>query len=141
MFSRTVIAAFVVIALGVAALGEQSISEDIPEPASFRSFLIHDLTKYFAPQYGADITVDYQLLRDGPTITGISYPKYYLWLTVSQSGKTRVEGAARVAAIEKHFEVTNFVFRKIIKKRPDLLETTFPKAIVPAIRAKAASSL
>ena len=99
MFSRTVIAAFVVIALGVAALGEQSISEDIPEPASFRSFLIHDLTKYFAPQYGADITVDYQLLRDGPTITGISI-RDNLWFTVSQSGKTRVEFSRR--GIETH---------------------------------------
>ena len=137
MFSRVLIA-FVILSVAAVGFGEQS--EDTPEPASFRSVLIRDLTKYFAPQYGEDIGVDYQLFRDGPTITGVSYPKYYLWLTVSESGKIRVEGAARVAAIQKHFEVTDFIFREVINNRPELLERAFPKALISAIRAKAASS-
>jgi hypothetical protein len=76
MFSRVLIA-FVIVSVAAVGFGEES--EDIPEPASFRSILIRDLTKYFAPQYGDDIAVDYQLFRDGPTITGVAYPKYYLW--------------------------------------------------------------
>src|ERR1043166_5303751 len=133
MLSRLLIA-FVIVSVAAVGFGEQS--EDIPDPASFRPILIRDLTKYFVSQYGKDSAVDYQLFRDGPTVTGIAYSKYYLWATVSEADKTRVEGAARVAAIQKHFEVTDFIFREVINNRPELLERAFPKALISAIRAK-----
>jgi hypothetical protein len=135
MFSRTLIVISLLVAAVAAGFGEES--EDIPDAASFRPFLIRDLTKYFAQQYGDGIGVDYQLFRDGPTITGVAYPKYYMWVTVSDAGKTRVEGAARVAAIQKHFEVTDFIFREVIQKRPELLERAFPKGLISTIRDKA----
>ena len=137
MLARTLIVTFLVGAAVGLGFGEEP--EDIPDARSFRSFLIRDLTKYFAPQYGDGITLEYQLFRDGPTITGVAYPKYYLWVTVMEAGKTRVEGAARVAAIQKHFEVTDFIFREVIQKQPELLDRAFPKALISTIRDKAST--
>ena len=65
---------------------------DIPPAGVFDSVLKHDLTAYFALRDSGPISVSYQLLRDGPTITGIAYPKYYVWVVV-RSGK-RLDGNA-----------------------------------------------
>ncbi len=110
---------------------------DIPPAAVFDSVLKHDLTAYFALRDSGPISVSYQLLRDGPTITGIAYPKYYVWVVV-RSGKRLVRvGAARVAAINRSFEVTNFVEAQGIVRDPASVRSVFPAPLLEEIGRRA----
>jgi hypothetical protein len=76
----------------------------------FNEYLKRDLKGYFCAESKV-CEVEYELLRDGPTQTGISYPKYYVWVRCFRKNTLR-EGAARVAAVEQtRFDVTNFLSR------------------------------
>ena len=82
--------------------------------------------------------MDYELLRDGPTQSGVAYPKFYLWLRATNAEKTVIEGAVRVAAVDKkRFDVTDFVPRADIVSRPDALDRIFPQAVIEKILTKA----
>jgi hypothetical protein len=95
----------------------------------FDSVLANDLQAYFAAGDPAPVTVRYQLLRNGPTITGIAYPKYYVWVEVRSGQQLVREGAARVAAIQKSFQVTTFWPAQYISAHPDSVGTVFPAAL------------
>ena len=122
----------------VAGVAESHIAANVPEPKDFRSFLVRDLTAHLKPKLGEGITVDYELLRDGPTQTGIAYPKFYLWVTAIKPDKTVVDGAARVAAIDKkEFQVTILIPRADIVAHPESLDSVFPQLLLDKIRTKA----
>ncbi len=100
----------------------------------FHLILRRDLAKYFSADYpGAEI--EYTMLRDAPTQSGVSFPKYYVWVKAGSGGATQAEGAVRLAAIDNdRFEVTDFVPRKRIIENPQILEQIFPPALVPKIK-------
>lgn len=118
-------------------IASSHIEANVPTSGQFSSLLVRDLQSYFqAPR------VDYELLRQGPTQTGISYPKYYIWVKVRNSfGGLVSEGAVRVAAIDQvRFEVTNFLAAQEIRADPTTVQQVFPRPLVESIlsRAKAA---
>lgn len=121
--------------LGVA---ESHIAANVPSTNDFRPFLIRDLATYLKPTHGDKLTVDYELLRDGPTQSGVAYPKFYVWLRATNAEQTVIEGAVRVAAIEKkRFEISDFVPRAEIVSRPDSVTRIFPAALIEKIHTKA----
>ena len=108
----------------MAAIAESHIKGNVPPQSRFDRYLRRDLTAYFTRSTGKKVTVQYEFLREGPTQTGIAYPKYYLWVTVHTGTKLVDEGAARAAAIDRRrFEVTHYLpedaerFRKIAAGR------------------------
>jgi hypothetical protein len=106
------------------------IAANVPVGADFEAFLVRDLTAYFVGQGLPAPTVTYELLRDGPTQSGVAYPKYYVWAKAVGSDGTVVEGAARTAAIERtRFEITDFVTRQAIMANPDSLAMAVPAAL------------
>lgn len=120
------------------SIAESHIEANTPEADNFRPFLIRDLTAYLEPLYGNQLTVDYELLRDIPTQSGVAYPKFYLWLKVTDADQKVIEGAARVAAVDKRrFDVTDFVPRSDIVSQPDILRYIFPQALIMKIQKKA----
>jgi hypothetical protein len=122
----------------VPGVAEPHIAANVPDTSDFRSFLVRDLTVHLKRTLGEGISVDYELLRDGPTQTGIAYPKFYLWVTATKPDKTVVDGAARVAAIDKkRFEVTDFLTRSEIAAKPDSIARVFPQLLLDKIRNKA----
>lgn len=108
------------------------IAAHVPDPDDFDTFLQRDLRAFLGDRAGERL--DFDLLRDRPTQSGLSYPKFYLWV---RTGST--SGAMRAAAIDRHhFEVTDFVDRNaILNGEPDLA-AIFPAALVGPIRARAA---
>jgi len=113
------------------------IEANIPSDESFNSILNRDLLKYFQSSLKSEkLNVSYQLLRTAPTQSGVSYPKYYAWVTVkSETGVILEQGAVRLAAIEKvRFEVTNFISSKEIQVAPDKLGPVFPSLLIPNIK-------
>jgi hypothetical protein len=100
---------------------QSHIDENVPAPPDFDKFLRRDLAAYFAQERKRkDLPLELELLRDGPTQSGVAYPKFYVWVRIA-GGKTPADrGAVRVAAIEKkRFEVTDFLSEQNIGTEPD----------------------
>lgn len=82
--------------------------------------------------------MEYQLLRNSPTQSGIAYPKFYAWVKVFSGSELLQEGAVHLAAIEKiRFEVTRFVSKEDITHDPQPLAHIFPAPLIPLILEKA----
>ena len=128
---------------GQEALGDvqrSHIEANTPSPAAFSKLLDRDLLAYSRSEISKSITsVESSLLRDGPTQSGVSYPKFYVWARfISKKGKL-IEGAVRVEAINRErFEVTDFVSAKDIRRIPDESLSMFPVALRKTIIGMAA---
>ena len=84
------------------------------------------------------IRVRYSLLRNEPTVTGIAYPKYYLWACVFSGDSLERAGAIRVAAIHGAFELTHFIPHESIRADSAEVGSVFPRPLVAAILERAA---
>ena len=114
-------------------LQQSHVQANSPEPAQFHALLKRDLNSYFAAKYKQKFTLQYEMLRHGPTQCGAAYPKYYVWITL-RFAQSSIGGAVRVAAIDKvKFQITDFVSADQIRKRPTDIETVFPALLCPAI--------
>ena len=121
---------------------QSHIDAHVPEDKDFRAFLKRDVLSYLrARQPGVDDDVQIELLRDGPTQSGVSYPKYYAWARFKAGAMKQQQGAVRLVAIDKlRFEVTDFLPAAAIKADSQAVERVFPRALVPMILARAAQS-
>lgn len=103
-------------------------------PSKFDKVLKRDLTAYFQKSKGKGLTVNYKYLREGATQSGVSYPKYYLWVSVYRHKRLIDAGAVRVAAIDQsYFEVTNYLSKAQIRKNPKQIELVFPQPVCAKI--------
>ncbi len=112
-------------------LQSSHIAAHVPAGGDFDALLIRDLAAYFVRQGISAPVVTYEMLRDGPTQSGVSFPKYYVWAKATASDGSVVDGVARAAAIDRtHFEITDFVSREQIVTQPDSLDLVIPAALV-----------
>ena len=110
------------------------IEANVPAAKDFDTFLKRDLETSFRESNAEPVRVAYQFLRDGPTQSGVAYPKFYAWVRIVAGDRPSREGAVRVAAIDKvRFEVTDFVSKADIARDPDALPRIFPAALIPTI--------
>ena len=117
-------------------ISRSHIDANVPAAGDFDRFMLRDLAGYFAATF-KDQPVHYELLRDGPTQSGVSYPKFYLWVTVGNGKSPQQRGAVRVAAIEKkRFEVSDFISEDAVKKDPSGIYRVFPASVCEKINAK-----
>jgi hypothetical protein len=118
------------------------IHANVPASTNFSSFLKRDLLSYFHNQgLVAATSVSFTLLRDGPTQSGVAYPKFYVWVLVLNGKKVLTQGAARVAAIEQsHFEVTDFLSSSKVRALPEEVSSVFPAPLVSSIVSRAESA-
>lgn len=76
-----------------AELPRTHVDTNVPETEEFDRILGRDLDSYFRSRTGeSSLSIDYELLRLGPTQSGTAYPKFYAWVQVSskaQSARTR----------------------------------------------------
>lgn len=118
---------------------ESPIQGNVPETSSFDLFLKRDLTSFFQAKFQKSMEISYELLRQGPTQSGVALPKFYLWVRVGDKGTIIEEGALRVAAIEKtSFEVLQFISKAEIQTNSTCIDAVFPKALEEEIRRRAA---
>jgi hypothetical protein len=121
------------------SIQQSHIEGNVPPAESFDAFLKRDLLAYLRANGYANATeVEYELLRNQPTQSGLSFPKYYAWISVHSGGKVLVEGAVRLAAADRtKFDVTNFQNSDEIKRNPGRVAEVFPSPLVSAILQKA----
>ena len=105
--------------------------------AQLDSTLQRDLTLYFTREFGTPATVGYEYLRTGPTVTGIAWPKFYVWVRAeATTGRPRAEGPARVALIDSTAEITHFFPHVPGSAVPATLDSVFPAPVLATIRAR-----
>lgn len=123
---------------GQSSVAESHIQANVTPQSSFDSILKRDLLSYFIAKGVSAPKVEYVLLRDGPTQTGIAFPKFYAWVRISSGNKLVDEGAARLSAMNRtQFEVTHFLPRNQIVAAPTDAGKIFPAPLVAAIVQKA----
>jgi len=114
------------------------IRANVPPDSSFMTLLERDVRAYLVAQRLPSKSVEIELLRKGPTQSGVSYPKYYLWIRAAEESGPYVEGAMRVAAIERvRFDITDFTSAASIRSDPASLASIYPALLAPAIRRHA----
>ena len=120
-----------------AIIGSRS-DADVPEAKDFDRILTHDLTEYMTDKSDKDVKVTYEMLRDGPTQSGVALPKFYIWIEKRTADGTLIQdAAARIAAVQKtHFDVVQYYDRERIKKEPDLIKQVFPAEVSEKIFKK-----
>ncbi len=106
------------------------IEANVPAKADFDRFMKRDLTVYFSGELRKPVTVAWELIREAPTQTGVGDPKFYAWVRVFSRGKPVLEGAVRLAAIDrKQFEVLRFMSLSKIREDPDKVLKVFPRPV------------
>ncbi len=121
----------------IAQIAESHIEGNVPNSEDFDSYMKRDLDAYFQSVTGKAVEIKFELLREGPTQTGIAYPKFYLWVKLFEKDALINEGAVRVAAIEKKgFDVTNLLGRKEIEQNPEAIYSVFPRQVGDRIKNK-----
>jgi hypothetical protein len=113
------------------------IAAHVPANEDFGAFMVRDLRVFLRVRAEEEVT--FELLREGPTQSGVSYPKFYLWVRVLLAdGNEQVSGAVRVAAIDRlGFEVTDFIRREDILNGTADPASVFPAALVDRVREHA----
>lgn len=126
----------------LAGVQQSHIDANVPTAANFQIFVNRDLLSYFQAHGFAQATsVSFSLLRDGPTQSGVSYPKFYLWAEVFHGKHLLTGGAARVVAIaQSRFEVTDFLTSAVVRASPDQVSSVFPAPLLDAIVTRAMTS-
>lgn len=119
-------------------LQSSHIEANVPAPSDFNRVLLRDLGDYFArARKQKAVPIDFELLRDGPTQSGVSYPKFYVWVRLDGGKSPDDRGAVRVAAIERNrFEVTDFVSERAIRNDKAGIYAIFPGPVCEKIEAK-----
>ena len=120
----------------MSAIRESHIAGNMPSPEEFDGVLRRHLVRYFWAWPNEGKTLEYVLLRDGPTQSGIGYPKFYVWVRVRSQGAIEQEGAARLAAESGGFSVTHFVPRNAIVADPQGIYQLFPEPVCDRIFAE-----
>jgi hypothetical protein len=122
---------------GFAEVRESHVVRNVPAPEDFDSFLTRDLDSYFAERTGKTVAVTYELLRDGPSQSGVAYPKYYAWVSVHADGGVLEEGVVRVAAIDQaYFEVTHYFSAGQMRQDPSCFYAVFADDVRQKIETK-----
>jgi hypothetical protein len=119
------------------SLADSHIEGNVPASQNFDTYMKRDLASFLC-EGAQNCRVEYGLLREGPTQTGIAYPKFYVWVVRFQQDKVLTQGAARVAAIDKQpFHVTDFLSREQILESPQQVGSIFPAPLVSKILQRA----
>ena len=140
---RSLIGAVVLVAVSCGAacqsdpIAASHIEANVPSEKDFDIFMKRDLEQYFKEAKKKPVTVDYELLRNGPTQSGTAFPKFYAWVVVKAGGVIIEEGAVRVAAIEKkRFGVYDYLSQPEIEREVEKLYRVFPDEVADKIKKK-----
>ena len=113
------------------------IEANVPPAADFTHILQRDLDSHFTKTRGKTARVEYEMLRDGPTQSGVAYPKFYVWVRVYEGRSVVDRGAVRLAAIDRReFQVTDFVSERAIWADPQAIYQVFPAPVCEKINSK-----
>ena len=110
------------------------IEANVPPPAEFNRILQRDLDRYVTKARGETARAEYEILRDGPTQSGVAYLKFYVWVRVYEGRSVVDQGAVRLAAIDRReFQVSDFIPERAIRTDPKVIYRVFPTPVCEKI--------
>lgn len=121
------------------SISRSHVDANVPDGQQFDAFLSRDLEHYFKAKMQRDVNVTFELLRIGPTQTGIASPKFYAWVVIRsrETGKEISQGAVRLSAqAATSFVVTDYISLAEMKANPGILKEVFPGPVVDRIRTR-----
>lgn len=114
------------------------IAANVPPDAAFMPLLQRDVRAYLVTKKLPSKSLEIEPLRKGATQSGVSYPKYYVWIRAADNAGHRIAGAMRVAAVNRvRFDVTDFTSAASIRSDPASLASIYPAPLIPVIRQHA----
>lgn len=115
-----------------------SPTNHLPDSENFRSFLERDLNKYFKAKNAKAGLVEFDALRDVPTLAVSGKPTFYYWVILKKGDLVLEEGPAVIEAQDKKFfTVVAFVPVRAIVKEPIASLTKFPSKLAVDIMLRA----
>jgi len=132
-------AANTVVAQVQPSIQQSHIEGNVPDAKKFYQFLRRDISTYLKEKEpGFSDGLEIELLRDGPTQSGVSYPKYYAWVKFKVGPVLIKQGAVRVAAIDKvRFDVTAFISAAEATRDVQSVKNIFPSLLIADILDRA----
>lgn len=122
-------------------IANSHIRANVPDAKDFDALFRRDVAVFFANRTGKAVRVEYRLLRNQPTQSGVAFPKYYAWVNVFLGDSLLEQGAVRLAAESRErFEVLNYLEASEIRANPGEAASIFPASLVPRILADAGAS-
>lgn len=119
-------------------IANSHIRANVPEAKDFDALLRRDVASFFSTRAGKAVRVEYRLLRNQPTQSGVAFPKYYAWVKVFVGDSLFEQGVIRLAAENRErFEVLNYLEASAIRANPVEAASIFPAPLVPTILAEA----
>ncbi len=102
-----------------------------------RSFR-EDLLDYFVRIHRSEnVSLSFELLREGPTVTGMAAPKFYAWTEVSLGQAVEEAGAVRVAETGAgEFEVFDYLSADEMRRDFNKALEIFPLSVAEEIRER-----
>ncbi len=105
----------------------------LPNEAAFKKELKH----FFDEKYGYPTEIELEILRKHPTQTGVSLPKFYLWVAVLNNKQVLEQGAVRLAQYDSaSFDITHYVKLEDIRDNLENFGRVFPESVADSIRKK-----
>jgi tetratricopeptide (TPR) repeat protein len=110
-------------------LSGPNMSSHLPSTQDFNRLLSRDCETFFQKSVGKPVRVEFELLRDLPTLSA-RYPLFYCWVKVYDGSVVVKEGGMRLEAINKTaFSVANFLSTDEIKADPGAVFKEYPLTI------------
>ena len=110
----------------VQSLADSHIQGNVPADKDFLPFLQRDLNVHFGGQAGTPAVQRVEMLREGPTQSGVSYPHFYLWVML-------LDGREAVVAVDaidkKRFQVDQVFFAAEIATNQEVMNGKLPPPV------------
>lgn len=112
------------------SLAESHVNGNVPAEKDCVPFLTRDLNAYFAGRANTPAVKSFEMLRDGPTQSGLSFPKFFAWVVLLDGREAAVE----VAAIDKkEFRIVQVFFASDIAKDRQVMNEQFPPPVIETV--------
>jgi tetratricopeptide (TPR) repeat protein len=114
----------------IQAVRHSKIADHLPAQINIKPYLQRDLDKYFQDSLSKAVRVDFEMLRELPTLGVNNHPVFFCWLKIYEGEELLEEGAVSVEAENKRgFTLSHFFSTAEIVANPSCLFEAFPYTI------------
>ncbi len=114
----------------VQEIQKSHIDANVPTAEKHERYIEAEIRRYFKLPQAEKFEIHSELLRNWPTQSGMSYPKFYRWVRITKNKQPLISGAIRYAVMEKkEAEILDFVDAHTILNDPSKSLKVFPAEV------------